>query len=216
MHDTTKWINIVFILLFFGVGGVNAEELFEVKWVNDGDTIVLSDGRTVRYIGIDAPEIDHENKKAEPFGYKAKQLNMDMVLSQPVRLEFDEEKFDRFGRLLAYVHLEDGTFVNGELVEHGLAYYLHKKPNIARGDELLDLQREAIRANRGIWAGMADLEEITYIGNKNSKRFHARHCEYGRKTGKTNKVLLHGAKDAFYEGFSPCRRCLKPLRKAGE
>ena len=63
-----------------------AHEWFHVKWVNDGDTILLADGRHVRYIGINAPEIDHENKKAEVFGYEAKKYNQTLVLYKMVRL----------------------------------------------------------------------------------------------------------------------------------
>ncbi len=208
----SRWIfvlQIAFLFTWFSVGVVGGQESHRVKWVSDGDTIVLSDGRSVRYIGVDAPEIDHENQRAEPFGYKAKEMNGDMVLGRVVRLEFDAEKFDRYGRLLAYVYLEDGTFVNGRMVERGFAYYLFKKPNIRLGAELLELQREAMRAERGIWSALADPEGAVYIGNRNSRRFHSETCEFGRKTGLKNRVSLHGKRDAFYEGFAPCRRCLK-------
>ncbi|MBW2406005.1 MAG: thermonuclease family protein [Deltaproteobacteria bacterium] len=83
-----------------------------MKWVHDGDTIVLTDGRYVRYIGINAPEIAHDNHKAEAFGYEAKNYNKSLVRSKTVRLEFDKEKYDRHGRLLAYVFLLNGTFIN--------------------------------------------------------------------------------------------------------
>ncbi|MBW2014138.1 MAG: thermonuclease family protein [Deltaproteobacteria bacterium] len=99
----------VFFLSFFLSGRpLFAHEWFHVKWVNDGDTIVLADGRHVRYIGINSPEIDHENNKAELFGYEAKKYNKTLVLSKMVRLEFDKETHDRYGRTLAYVFLGNG------------------------------------------------------------------------------------------------------------
>nr|MBC8361511.1 thermonuclease family protein [Candidatus Desulfatibia profunda] len=82
-----------------------AQELFKVRWVNDGDTVVLTDGRHVRYIGINAPEIDHENQRAEPYGYQAKKYNEKLVLSKTICLQFDKEQYDQYGRLLAYVFL---------------------------------------------------------------------------------------------------------------
>ncbi|MDX2498082.1 MAG: thermonuclease family protein, partial [Desulfobacterales bacterium] len=68
------------------------QKWISVKWVSDGDTIVLGDGRHVRYIGINAPEIAHDNQKAEAFGYTAKKYNQSLVRSKKVRLEVDKEK----------------------------------------------------------------------------------------------------------------------------
>ena len=95
-------LSIMFFLLS-AAGYSNAQTWYTVKWVNDGDTIVLTNGWRVRYIGTDAPEIDHENQKAQPYGYKARSFNKKLVLSQKIGLEFDEERHDRYGRLLAYI-----------------------------------------------------------------------------------------------------------------
>ncbi len=86
-----------------------------VRWVVDGDTVVLADGRHVRYIGIDTPEIDHAKQQAEPLAYGARSVNRQLVEGQSVRLEYDRETTDRYGRTLAYVYRGDGVFVNAEL-----------------------------------------------------------------------------------------------------
>ena len=65
------------------------QKWISVKWVCDGDTIVLGDGQHVRYIGINAPEVAHDNYKAEAFGYAAKKYNQSIVQSKKVRLEFE-------------------------------------------------------------------------------------------------------------------------------
>jgi hypothetical protein len=70
-----------------------AEKYDQVGWVIDGDTIVLADGRKVRYIGINAPEIEHDDQKAEPFGNEAKSFNQGLVYRKNIRLEFDRERF---------------------------------------------------------------------------------------------------------------------------
>ena len=96
-----------------------AQEEAKVRLVIDGDTIILADGRHVRYIGINTPEIEHEHQKAEPYGYQAKKYNEKLVFSKMVRLQFDKERHDRFGRLLAYVFLPDGTFINQAMIVQG-------------------------------------------------------------------------------------------------
>ncbi len=68
-----------------------------------------------------------------------------------VRLEFDVEQRDRYGRLLAYVYLEDGTFVNAWLVENGYAMVITVPPNVKYQELFLKLQREARETRRGLW-----------------------------------------------------------------
>ncbi|MBC2696390.1 MAG: hypothetical protein HF982_14165 [Desulfobacteraceae bacterium] len=198
----------LFILLICAVGQSFAESWFNVKWVDDGDTIVLMDGRRVRYIGINAPEINHKGKKAEPYGYSAKNYNKNMVLSKKVRLEFDKEKHDRYGRLLAYVFLEDGTFVNKVMIKQGYAYFLYRNPHKRYNRKLLKAQRDAMIAKRGIWNNWKE-EKNKYLGNKASKRFHLETCTFGKKTGLKNRIFFSNKWDAFWEGFAPCKRCVE-------
>lgn len=68
---------------------VLAEAWYLVRWVDDGDSIVLQDGRHVRYIGINAPEIQHADQNAEHFGNEAKSINKKLVFQKNVRLEYD-------------------------------------------------------------------------------------------------------------------------------
>jgi len=100
-----------------------------VQRVIDGDTVVLANGDRIRYIGINTPELHHPQKGAEYYAKEALNFNKELVLGKPVRLEFDKERFDRYGRTLAYVYLEDGTFVNKELVKRGYARTMAIKPN---------------------------------------------------------------------------------------
>lgn len=117
----------------------------------DGDTIVLSGGLRVRYIGIDAPETKHPDMPVEPFGRQAAERNRQLVEGKRVRLEYDTERTDKYGRSLAYVHV-DGRFVNAELVAGGYAEAKRYGDN-RRYEELLDyLQSCAREAGRGMWA----------------------------------------------------------------
>ncbi len=198
---------VIFLYIFLSGGPSIAQEWFKVKRVNDGDTIVLSDGRHVRYIGINTPEIDHGSQKAEPYGYKAKNYNKKMVLSKMIRLEFDKERYDQYGRLLAYIFLKDGKFVNKALIEQGYAYFLPRRPNVRYNKVLLQSQRNAMSAKRGIWRNWKE-KESGYLGSRRSKRFHYKTCPFGKRIGKTNKIFFSSKWDAFWAGFAPCKRCM--------
>jgi len=196
------------VLLISATNTVN-QKWISVKWVNDGDTIVLSDGRHVRYIGINAPEIAHENLKAEAFGYAAKKYNQSIVQSKRVRLEFDKEKYDRYGRLLAYIYLSDGTFINKEMIEKGFAYLLPRSPNIKYEKMLLQTQRDSMSTKQGMWHNWNEQEGERYLGSIISKRFHLITCSYGKRIKKRNRVFFARKWDAFWYGFAPCKRCIR-------
>lgn len=184
-----------------------AHERYYVKWINDGDTIVLADGRHIRYIGINASEIGHKNKKAEPFGYAAKKYNKTLVLSKMVRLEFDKQTHDRYGRTLAYVFLNNGVFVNKVVIEKGYAYCLFRRPNNKYDQVLLQSQRNAMSAKRGIWRNWKE-KKAGYWGNRRSKRFHDTTCAFGKKIDRVNKIVFIRSWDAFWAGYAPCKKCM--------
>jgi len=98
-----------------------------------------------------------------------------------VRLEYDRLRYDRYGRLLAYVFLPDGVMVNAELVRRGLArVYLHP-PNTRYRKVLVQAQRRALEARRGIWQQALKQDEPYYVANKRSLRFHRPDCPLGRQ-----------------------------------
>ncbi len=90
-------------------------------------------------------------KGIEPFGKEAAEANRKLVDGKTVRLEFDVQQVDRYNRLLAYVFLEEGTFVNAWLVENGYAMVMTVPPNVKYQELFLKLQREAREARRGLW-----------------------------------------------------------------
>ena len=119
----------------------------------DGDTLRV-DGRKVRLIGIDAPETRHPRLGAQCYGQQASaRLASLLPLATRVRLVYDADHLDRYGRTLAYLYrVPDALFVNAELVRGGHATILTVPPNVARTGLLIDLQREARDARRGLWS----------------------------------------------------------------
>jgi endonuclease YncB( thermonuclease family) len=127
-----------------------AKQLAQVVEIVDGDTIrVVIDGveYPVRYIGIDAPEVQYN----EWFGVEARDANAVLVTGKEVILEKDVSDTDQYGRLLRYVYLVNGTFVNAELVRLGVAESKAYPPDTKYFDELEAIELEAKSENLGIW-----------------------------------------------------------------
>jgi micrococcal nuclease len=133
-----------------------------VTRVVDGDTIVVRvDGRvaTVRLIGIDTPETKDPRKPVQCFGREASAHTGELLpVGAAVRLAYDVERNDRYGRTLAYVYRVDrtadagkGSFVNAALVRDGYASSYTYPPNVAHADEFVALQHDARDAGRGLW-----------------------------------------------------------------
>jgi micrococcal nuclease len=121
--------------------------------VVDGDTI-LADvfGRVqyVRYIGIDTPETVKPGTPVQCYGPRAHSFNRQLVGGRGVRLVFDRERRDVYGRLLAYVYVGH-TFVNARLARLGYARTLTIAPNVTHAALFHRLARAAGRAGRGLW-----------------------------------------------------------------
>jgi micrococcal nuclease len=125
----------------------------QVTRVIDGDTIEvrISGGEDeVRYIGIDTPETVKPDTPVQCFGPQASTENHRLVDGRQVRLAFDRERRDIYGRLLAYVYTDDG-FVNARLVRGGYARTLTITPNTAHAGLFHRLAQDAGRSGRGLW-----------------------------------------------------------------
>jgi micrococcal nuclease len=136
-----------------GGAGSGRAATAEVLRVVDGDTIEVELGgaeEDVRYIGIDTPESAIPGEPVECYGSEAARANARLVEGETVRLVFGAERRDRYGRLLAYVHVGD-SFVNGELVEGGFATTLEIEPNTSRAGRLGRLETAAGREGAGLW-----------------------------------------------------------------
>ena len=146
----------LFLILFSGpvlIDPATADELFRVKQVYDGDTVLLEDGRKVRYLGINSPEFQ------EPFYLKAKRFNESLVLGKEIRLEFDQEGADSYNRILAYVYVGD-QMVNARLVGEGLAHVFFIGPNRKHNALLLQSQAAAKQRRVGIWSARARPKDL--------------------------------------------------------
>lgn len=119
---------------------------FTVSKVVDGDTVVLSSGQTVRYIGIDAPEV----KGSDCFAEEATNKNKELVEGKQVRLEKDVSETDRYGRSLRYIFVGE-IFVNDALVREGFSSSATYPPDVKYQAKFREAEVEARENKRGLW-----------------------------------------------------------------
>jgi micrococcal nuclease len=128
------------------------EGMHRVARVIDGDTLLLGSGARVRLIGVDCPETVKPERPVEPWGLEAAQFTREFVVAGKVRLQFDRERIDRFGRFLAYAFVGE-QMLNEELVRAGLARVEHRFHYSQSIERRLDrAEEEAHLARRGIWS----------------------------------------------------------------
>lgn len=177
-----------------------------VTYVYDGDTIEVEiDGRAyrLRYIGVDSPERD------EPFYQEAFDFNREMVEDESVILVRDISETDQYGRLLRYVYLSDGTFVNGEMMSHGLARLVTFPPDVAQTEYLREVQNRAHEDGTGMWGrpdltGPCDCDRNLYDCRDFGGRIEAQTCfEYCLETTGRDVHHLDGGGDGLVCEFLP-------------
>ena len=169
----TVWAALFFLVLFRAWNGDSLvaptarldEGVYAVVRVIDGDTLVVDDGlsadgeHTIRLMGVNTPETVKPDYPVEAWGPEASAFTHDFVADRQVRLQFDRERVDRYGRLLAYVWVDD-RLLNEELVRAGLAQfepqYRYAEPMKRR---FRAAQNEARAAQRGIWSSATSAAE---------------------------------------------------------
>ena len=165
------------------------EQTVVVQQINDGDTITLNNGKRVRFIGINTPEINYRYlHKSEPYALQAKALVEKYVrVGDPVHLVFDKTKHDKYGRLLAYVYTKTGRNLSALQLQNGFA----KQWVIGKNDHFWQCfqraEQQARKAKKGIWSAFEPLR-VPQLTKKN-KGYHYIRGEI-TKLSRTSKGLL--------------------------
>jgi len=138
-------------------------ESAKVERVIDGDTILLTSGEKVRYIGINTPEIVDPGKPVECFGKEALEKNSQLVSEQNVLLERDISDKDKYGRILRYVYIQDAQnnkiMINEKLVSEGFAKADVYKPDIKYEDLFAKAQQQAKSVGLGLWGSCLEIRK---------------------------------------------------------
>lgn len=124
-----------------------------VARVYDGDTVRLEDGRHVRLVGLDTPEIGHGGAPSEPYAEEARAALLRLAgPGTRLRLEYGRERRDRYGRTLAHLFLPGGENLQRRILEQGLATTLVVPPNVAHASCYAAAEARARRGGRGLWS----------------------------------------------------------------
>ncbi|MCK4373218.1 MAG: thermonuclease family protein [candidate division Zixibacteria bacterium] len=188
---------------------VFASEQVEVKRVIDGDTVELKDGRSVRLIGVDCPERGGGSGLFKDFAEEVTGFLTGLCGGKSVRLEYDRDTIDTYGRTLAYLYLDDGTCVNKELVLRGYGHAPVKYPHRMLA-EFLEAESTARAGQLGLWSvptqsfqlpkGVSDT--ITVYVTRYGAKYHRSDCD---ALTKTRMPLTLG--QALANGYLPCGVC---------
>ena len=160
-HRGALFVGSLFLLLALLVSPVWAvecpadrtDETVEVSKVVDGDTLRLKDGRLVRFIGINTPELARKGKPAEPLAKKARLMLESFIekSSHRVGLRFGVERKDRYGRTLAHVYLANGVSVEAQMLLTGMAAQIVVPPNLWNRECYRDAEQSARQTGKGVW-----------------------------------------------------------------
>ncbi len=151
MKDYVRWsfVVLMIVLLVFMLRCAKQLDAHEVVEVYDGDTIRIDDGRNIRLIGVDAPEVDSPYTKEEPFGKESREHLRKLLAGGKVRIEVGPTPVDRYGRTLAYVYAGD-VLVNGRIIQDGWAR-ADVRFSYKNKDLFIAYEKEARARKIGMW-----------------------------------------------------------------
>jgi micrococcal nuclease len=156
---------------------VKSHRLYRVAHVIDGDTLVLENGRHVRLIGVNTPEMEREKRPAQPYAKKAKEFTRKAVEGKRVTLATgDEFQDDRYGRILAYVFYND-TLVNLKIIQQGYGFAMTRYDHPLR-DEFIVAEKQARKKQKGMWKDSANQSRVPGIDDRLKKRKKLFHISY--------------------------------------
>ena len=124
-----------------------------VQRVVDGDTLRLSDGRSVRMIGLNTPELGKQGRSDEPFAVAARKRLEALVADSGGRvgLQPGQQAKDHYGRTLAHVYSTNGTNLEAQMLADGLGFQVAVAPNVDLVACQQAAERSARQAGRGLW-----------------------------------------------------------------
>jgi micrococcal nuclease len=201
--------------------------------VIDGDTIeVLLDGKNerIRLIGVDAPELEHDNRQSQHFGQESKSFVTRQLKNKKVSLFRDNlcSDRDKHNRLLRYVYADEKLF-NARIIATGYAYAFCAFP-FERKDQFLQLEAMARENNRGMWGnqksdqtpgqgkfkvgpgnesgkGSEVKDDLMFVASRRSRVFHYVDCPAVQDIAPRNLVYFRTSQHARESGRRPCKIC---------
>lgn len=177
--------------------------------VVSGDTVKLTGGKELRYAGVESPSPQSAIALSQQYGQDALAFNRALVEGKTIQVEWGPQIRDSKNRLLAYVFLEDGTFVNRELLKNGHARTRIVAPNLRYAEELRDDEMGARRAKKGLW--LKEPEDPKFKqnvwGNKVGKVYFYPDSPELDDVPEAQRVPFRSRTEAKAAGYTPCFSC---------
>ncbi len=180
-----------------------------VSEVLTGDSVRLQGGRILQYAGISAPPLQSIVPLVRTYGENSLQLNRSLVEGKKIWIEWGPQIRGPQNHLLGYVYLEDGRFVNAEMLKAGQARLRLTPPNLMHAGDFRRLELQARRAKLGLWKEEPENPFIKseYIGNKNTKIYYFPTSDELSKIPPSYLTTFKSRVDAKAAGYSPCDTC---------
>ena len=155
----TKPLILFILLLIIPLGNLQASNCTNTSFndravvtrVYDGDTVKLKNGKHIRLIGINTPEMNYDTGTPEPYAKKAKRFLEKRVLNKKIGIKYGRDKKDRYKRVLAHIFLLDGTNLQYQLLKAGLAFNISIPPNLWQHECYKKAENQAKLQKKGIW-----------------------------------------------------------------
>lgn len=202
-------VRLFLLLLVFVLSSpancLSEDTLKRVKWVPDGDTLLLQSGDWVRLVGVDTPETGKDGKQGQYYAREAQAI-LKQLVADGVVLRVTGR--DRYRRLLAVAYTPSGLEINSELLRRGAAFYYWFKGHSARmRTAMVGVQIEAMSSGRGFWPRLRALPEWDkkWIVNKKSGRAFPAGSQAAQRVSVRNRMYFDSLEEVFRGGFSPAR-----------
>lgn len=215
--------SVVLFLLVFSFSGIPPASALErqtavVREVLTGDTVRLVGGKTLRYVGVQAPALQSIIPLVREYGNNSLQFNKELVEGKTISIEWGSQLRDSRGQLLGYVFLEDGTFVNDQILKNGHGRMLYIPPNLKYQAAFRKSELEARRAKKGLWREEPENPFIKseYIGDKVTKVFYFPTSPELDRVPQSQIVTFNSRVAAKAAGFKPCSTCREESDKDSE
>lgn len=192
--------------------GIDKQSAY-VSEVLTGDTLRLKGGKLLRYIGVDAPPLQSKIPLVRQYGEDAFKFNQSLIAGKKITIEWGSQIKDVNNNLLGYVFLEDGTFVNLELVKAGHAKVKTRPPNVKYRTNFIQAELEARRARRGLWKEEPEnpFLKYEYIGDKNTKIYYYPTSPELEDLPQSYLVTFSSRVAAKAAGYRPCHDCRQDM-----
>jgi micrococcal nuclease len=179
-----------------------------------GDTVRLKGGKILKYIGLDTYSPESKIPQAREYGQRALEFNHQLTAGKKIGIQWGPKLRDKQGKLLGYVWLQDGTFVNEEMLREGWAKAKITVPNIDFADQFRDWEFEAKKSRKGIWlTEVIDPNSLKrFLGDKNTKIYYLPDSPELERIPESYLVEFNSRVDAKAAGYRACFSC----RQKGE